>query len=313
MQLETYISDLLYRYECVIVPEFGAFLTQRESAKVHQTTNSFYPPKKVLLFNEQIKQNDGLLGHYIADVEKIPFETAMLKIKKQVQSFQSQLKKGQTLVFENIGDIQLDVNDKLLFEPSYRLNYLTDSFGLSQFVSPVVTREIYKEDVETLEDVIPLTITPEKRRSRPYLRYASIVVIALMLGSFGMSRYSNQVQTHNQLAQEKAQQQLDTKIQQATFIIDNPLPAITLNLNTTTQPKKYHVVAGAFRVKANSLKKVQQLKTLGYNAQSIGTSAYGLYQVAYGSFSNENEALQTLNTVRKTHNTDAWLLIKTLP
>ncbi len=50
MQLETYISDLLYRYECVVVPEFGAFLTQRESAKIHESTNAFYPPKKVVVF-----------------------------------------------------------------------------------------------------------------------------------------------------------------------------------------------------------------------------------------------------------------------
>ena len=28
MQLQTYISDLLYRYECVTVPEFGSFLTR---------------------------------------------------------------------------------------------------------------------------------------------------------------------------------------------------------------------------------------------------------------------------------------------
>jgi hypothetical protein len=46
MQLETYISDLLYRYDCVTVPQFGAFLTNRVSAKVHDSTHTFYPPKK---------------------------------------------------------------------------------------------------------------------------------------------------------------------------------------------------------------------------------------------------------------------------
>ena len=73
MQLETYISDLLYRYECVTVPEFGAFLTQRVPAVINDATNAFYPPKKNLSFNEQIQKNDGLLARYIADVEKIPF------------------------------------------------------------------------------------------------------------------------------------------------------------------------------------------------------------------------------------------------
>ena len=59
MQFERYISDLLYRYECVIIPEFGAFLTQNVSAKVHESTNAFYPPKKALSFNEQLKNNQS--------------------------------------------------------------------------------------------------------------------------------------------------------------------------------------------------------------------------------------------------------------
>ena len=50
MQLEIYISDLLYRYDCVTVPEFGAFLTHRVSAKIHESTHAFYPPKKALVF-----------------------------------------------------------------------------------------------------------------------------------------------------------------------------------------------------------------------------------------------------------------------
>jgi len=70
MQLETYISDLLYRYDCVTVPELGAFLTNRVSAKVHESTHTFYPPKKLLSFNEQLQNNDGLLANYIAEVEK---------------------------------------------------------------------------------------------------------------------------------------------------------------------------------------------------------------------------------------------------
>ena len=34
MQITTYINDLLYRYECVIIPGFGALLTQYQSAKI---------------------------------------------------------------------------------------------------------------------------------------------------------------------------------------------------------------------------------------------------------------------------------------
>ncbi|MGB6269329.1 MAG: SPOR domain-containing protein [Olleya sp.] len=310
MQLEQYISDLLYRYDCVTIPEFGSFLTQRQSAEVHQGTNAFYPPKKRLSFNEQIQTNDGLLVHYIADVEKIPFETALQNLSKRVKFLKSYLIEGETLSFDNIGDLVLNTNGKIEFSPSYRLNYLTDAFGLSQFVSPAITREVYKQEAEAIEKVIPIAVTPEKRQSKSYLKYAAVAVVALGLIGFGFNNYVNNVGQHNQIAQEEANKQLESEIQEATFVISNPLPAITLNLNKQTG--NYHVVAGAFRVEANSDKKVAQLQDKGFKARKIGKNNHGLHQVVYASYTDRQEALQALNTIRKEQNKDAWLLIKAL-
>jgi len=311
MQLEAYISDLLYRYECVIVPDFGAFLTQTISAKINESTNSFYPPKKVLSFNEQLKHNDGLLANYISDVEKTPYEDAVKKIAKRTKSLKSSLLQGETISFNNIGDVSLNKDGNLTFEPSYHLNYLTDAFGLTQFVSPNITREVYKEEVETIEKVIPLTITSEKRKVRPYLKYAAVALIALTTGGFMASNfYIGQIEQHNQLAQEEANTQLDNKIQEATFIIDNPLPAITLNV--AKQSGNYHIVAGAFRIEENSTKKLKQLQVLGYNARKIGKNKYGLHQVVYSSYETRAEAQRSLYKIRKEHNSDAWLLAQKL-
>ncbi len=309
MQLEPYISDLLYRYECVTVPEFGSFLTRRTSATIHETTHAFYPPKKVLSFNEQIQENDGLLARYIADVEKIPYEEASKKIKKRVKYLKSYLVEGETIAFENIGSLSLNNEGKMLFEPSYNFNYLTDAFGLSQFTSPQVTREIHKETVEAIEKVIPIAVTPQRRQSRGYLKYAAVGLIALTIGGFAASNYYvNQIETHNQLAQEEANTQLETKIQEATFVINNPLPAVTLNVKK--QYGNYHIIAGAFRVEENSDKKVDQLKDLGYAARKIGTNKYGLHEVVYASYEDRLEALQALRDIKKTHNKEAWLLVK---
>ncbi len=310
MQLETYISDLLYRYECVTIPEFGAFLTQRVSATIDDASNTFHAPKKVVSFNEQIQQNDGLLAHYIADVEKIPFEIANKKIAKRVKLLKSYLTQGETLTFKNIGEIVFNSEGKILFEPKYHLNYLTDSFGLSQFVSPTVNREVYKEETEAIEKVIPITVTPEKRKSKPYLKYAAVTLIALTLGGFGASKfYVDQIETHNQLAQEQATQQLGAKIQQATFNL-NPFPAITLNV--TKQTGNYHIIAGAFRVEENCDKKVKQLKSNGFSARKIGANKYGLYQVVYASYEGRLDALKALRNIKKTHNSDAWLWVQKL-
>ena len=312
MHLENYISDLLYRYDCVTIPEFGAFLSNRISAKVHESTHAFYPPKKVLSFNEQLQHNDGLLASYITEIEKIPYEVALQKINKHVKSIKSYLVEGETLTFQNIGDLMLNTEGKIIFEPSYHVNYLTDSFGLSQFTSATVTREVYKEEVEEIEKVIPITITPEKRKTaRPFLKYAAVALIALTAGGFVASKYYlNEIEQHNQLAQEEANTQLDAKVQEATFIIENPLPAATLTVEKQTG--NYHIVAGAYRVEENSVKKVEQLNELGYKARMIGVNKYGLHEVVYGSYQTGDEALKALRQIRREHNSSAWLMVKEL-
>lgn len=311
MQLEPYISDLLYRYECVTIPEFGSFLTRRVSATIHESTHTFYPPKKILSFNEQIQKNDGLLAHYIADVEKIPYEEATKKVQKRVKYLKSFLIEGETVDFHNIGSLSLNQEGKILFEPSYHLNYLTDAFGLSQFVSEDVKRETYKETVEEIEKVVPIAVTPERRKSRPYLKYAAVAIIALTIGGLGASKfYVDNINEHNQLAQEQANEQLENKIQEATFVIDNPLPAVTLNV--TKQSGNYHIIAGAFRIEENSDKKVSQLREQGFKARKIGVNKYGLHEVVYASYEDRLEALDALRTIKRTHNSDAWLLVKEL-
>jgi hypothetical protein len=221
------------------------------------------------------------------------------------------LAQGETVIFKNIGEIVLNSEGKISFEPSRSLNYLTEAFGLSQIVSPLVTREVYKEEVEVLEEAIPLTISSEKRKARPYLRYAAVALIALTLGGFAASNYYvGQIEQHNQMAQEVANKEIDSKIQEATFIIDNPLPSITLNV--TKQSGNFHVVAGAFRVEENSDKKLNELRNLGYNARKIGANKYGLHQVVYSSYESRSEAQQALYSIRRNHNRDAWLLVQKL-
>lgn len=307
MQLETYISDLLYRYECVTVPGFGAFLSQKTSAIINEATNTFYPPSKLISFNEQIQKSDGLLAHYIADVASISFEEALLNIEKRVNHLKAYLSEGETISFTNIGELKLNADKNIVFKPYNNLNYLMDAFGLSQLETPEVNRN--EKNVATEEKVIPLTNT--KRDYRVYLKYASIALITLTLGGLAASKYySNQVKTHNEIAQETAIQHLETKIQEATFVIENPLPAMTFNV--TKQAGNYHIVAGAFRIEENCNKKIKQLRSKGFAARKIGINKYGLHQVVYSSHESRLDALKALQDIKSNHNNSAWLLVKNL-
>ncbi len=308
MTLAKYISDLLYRYECVIVPNFGGFVTNEISAKVNHFTHTFYAPSKQLTFNSYLQNNDGLLANYVASSENISYSKAVQYIHKEVDSWKSILNSDE-LDVENIGTFHLNNDGNYIFEPLNTINYLTSSFGLNSYVSPAVKRIVYKEKVKQLETIAPILPTKEnKKRTPAFIKYAASAAIIFALGAFGWKEY--QKVEYNNLVVEAEQQQkkVEKSIQEATFVISNPLPAITLNV--TKQTFNYHIIAGAFRAPENAEKKLLQLQSKGYNAKILGVNKWNLTQVAYESFNSRNEAINKLNTIKKTDSKDAWLLVK---
>lgn len=311
MDTEKYIADLLYRYNCVVVPEFGAFLTQIKSAVLHKSTYTFDPPSKIISFNEQLSSNDGLLVSYMANAEKTSYEEMLGRMHEQVGKWKKQLQQGKRLSMSNIGELWLNREGRILFQPSYSVNYLTSSFGLAPLVSATVTREELKQEVVKLEEQIPFMITPEERNKkgmRPYLKYAAVVLLAFATGLTGFGVLQN-ARSSQELARQDAQQVVARNIQEATFFNSAPLELPALNLEIRkVNTKKHHVIAGAFRYKENADKKVSQLRDKGYDAHYLGENRYGLHQVAYASFHDAKEALQYLREVKLNLSSDAWLL-----
>lgn len=311
MAISTYISDLLYRYECVVIPSFGAFITQYSSARVDTVTDEFHPPQKLVSFNNQLLKNDGLLANHISEVEKISYNAALEKIERYVEDLENLLHKKQQVSLPNIGSFRLSAEDKLQFEPAGKVNYLKEAFGLDSYTQRGVLRESLKAQVESLEEKAPIVLTPERRKGRPYLKYAAIGLLAIGLSGFtGLNIYSSQVNEHNLAELQKANTILESQIQKATFVIDNPLPAVTLNVSK--QSGNFHLIAGAFRMQENAEAKVQELKDKGYKARVLGENRYGLHQVVYSSYEQRNDALKALWTIKRSVNANAWLLVAEL-
>ena len=291
MTVEKYINELLYRYDCVIVPNFGGFITNKIGAKVNSFTHTFHPPTKQITFNTHLKQNDGLVVSYIAAVENISFEKALAKINASVASWNESLKNG-AVVFENIGALAFNAEKQLIFEPQKEHNFLTNSFGLSTVSSPAIKHPV---PANTSKSVIPL-----------FAKYAATAIVLLSLGFIVRNGYQERQQEQMYASQKEA---IDKKIQAATFVISNPLPTISLEV-TKLSPKSFHVVAGSFQFPENAEKKLKQLKKKGYNATILGLNKWGLTQVAFDSFYSREEAFAILTTIKKEVSTDAWILAK---
>ncbi|HEX8269508.1 MAG TPA: SPOR domain-containing protein [Flavobacterium sp.] len=311
MKTEHYISQLLYRYQCVTVPGFGAFLAEVQPAQLHENSNAFYPPKKVISFNSYLKNNDGLLANHIAQSEKINYEAAVEAIQEQVAIWKQLLHTEGRFALKHIGEVSLNPERNLVFLPSDHANYLTDSFGLSSVVSPAVKREVYKEEAVILEEKAPIAFTPERREANSYLKYAAIFVLALTaVGGVGFKYQQDQIAQQKLVVETAVQEKVQSKIQEATFFIQNPLPPVTLSVKEETFP--YHIVAGAFRSEANAQMAYENLKKEGFNSRRIPQNKHGLYPVLFGSYATYAEAQKEMAEIQRSKNADAWLLVKDL-
>ena len=235
MVLETYIRDLMLRYDCVIVPDFGGFITNRISAAIDQKSHTFYPPTKQLGFNHHLTHNDGLLANYIATEENISFEQATHKIVETVIRWNQQVKTN-TLLLDKIGAFHLNEKNQLIFNPVITENYLLSSFGLASFEAPTITRKDTKS--------VPLRSEKTKTRAIPSLvKYASAAAVALIVSYAAWTESQNK---QDQLNLAKQEERINQKIQAATFVIDTPLPTIELSVGREVA-RPFHVVAGAFQ------------------------------------------------------------------
>lgn len=311
MNIQPYIAELLYRYQCVTVPGFGAFLTEIQSAQLIESSHTFFPPKKTISFNAFLKNNDGLLANHIAQAEKTSYGYAVSAIQYEVFNWKKMLQENGLFSLKNVGDFSLNVEKNLIFTPYDQTNYFTNSFGLCAFVSPMVKREQFEQKIESLDENPVIALVPEKRKKTAYLKYAAIFVLGLGLTSAAVYPiYQQYVANETIIVEQSVQMKVQNKIQEATFFIENPIPAVTLTVKETKM--SYHIMAGAFREERNANKIFKLLSAQGYKARRIPQNKYGLYPVLYGSYATFAEAEKDKKAIQKTVNPDAWILVESL-
>lgn len=317
MKIEKYISGLLYRYQCVSIPGFGAFLSEWQSAQIAEGHNSFVPPRKVISFNSNIKTNDGLLANHIALQEKISYETALAKIQTQVVFWLEKLQNKEVLTLENIGEVFSNSENNLVFKPNTSVNYLMDSFGLSGFNSPEIIRENQTQNgTETIsisqpiaENETPVIPLVQTKPNTNWLKYAAAIAVFSTVGTYGYKMYYDYTIDQKTILVEKSvQEKINQKLQEATFVLPNPMAAVDLTLEEKPNAK-YHVVAGAYRSEQNANKAMKQLVSQGFEAHILTKNKYGLIPVAFGSYSNLKEAQNLKLQIKAKDSIDAWLLI----
>lgn len=152
MYIEELIGDLLLRHNCVVIPTFGGFVAGQTSATFDATKGTINPPRKSLLFNKQLINNDGLLIAAYAHATKKSYEESNDYIQKQIQHWHHKLDAGERISIDRVGFIFLDSERNLAFEQDRFHNLLLASFGLGKvhFVSQEDLQLIVQQETFTL-------------------------------------------------------------------------------------------------------------------------------------------------------------------
>src|SRR5690606_1975823 len=133
LKIDLYIADLLYQYDCVIVPELGGFVSNYAPARILPVQQKFCPPSKSISFNKNLQGNDGLLSNHISKKKLINYGQACDIIQSYVKDTKEGLNKGDKIVIEKVGTLYTDKDGNTRFSPDTSVNYLKESFGLESF------------------------------------------------------------------------------------------------------------------------------------------------------------------------------------
>lgn len=334
MKLDHYISKLLFRYDCVIVPNLGGFVTNYKPASINPVRDTFYPPSKGISFNKNLVHNDGLLANAISQENGISYEKALSIIEMGVAKIQQDLKHRQKIVFDSVGVLFYDNDNRLQFEPSAHVNYLLESYGLSSFQQFPVKRK-------TLEDKIketPILPINQSSGNKKWLKAAAVLVPLTALAIWLPTKYdltadfnyanlnpfkSAALPLYTERTSTPVFEKIDVPTVDETnhtvTFIKNESPIViakttaepTVKIDSTyvktqVQSLNYHVIGGCFSEKENAENFVQELVAAGYNASIIGKRK-GLFAVGYSSFASRKEAVEGL-ALAKNHNNKAWIL-----
>ena len=142
--ITSYLRELLNDNECVIIPEFGAFISKRHSATIDYANHRFLPPYKEIVFNNKLNNGDDILVDFISKKENISKEDSLIRIQNFVNKAVAILDVNNEFVMEGLGKMRKFGND-YVFEMNATENLLGDSFGLTEFnYQPVFRTETYQ-------------------------------------------------------------------------------------------------------------------------------------------------------------------------
>ena len=181
-----FVKELLHEHDCVIVPGFGGFVCNLEFSRIDQVSHLITPPAKHLVFNQNLKTNDGLLANRISEKLKINYSDAIRMIDENVAKTIDVLQDKKMLVVDFFGSFRLNAEANYVFLPDKQNNFLYASYGLMPLLAEPVAGRMIKtsKTARIFKDRKQVRAAKNSKRRRSLVRVLATTFVLLLAVNF---------------------------------------------------------------------------------------------------------------------------------
>lgn len=144
--LEQHIIHLIARHNCVIIPDFGAFLAHSVPAHYDIEEQTYMPPHRTLGFNPQVKVDDALLTSRYMSAHNLSYEAAAAMLHNDILSLKRTLSRKGSVRFGELGMFSMNINSEITFEAAANSIDDPDNFGFA----PLQIAQIHNIEERTI-------------------------------------------------------------------------------------------------------------------------------------------------------------------
>ncbi len=314
------IQQLLLTNNCVIIPNFGAFIGNYNPAEIRLQQHTILPPNKLIAFNRSLQYNDGLLINAVSQNLSVSYVKAEMKVIDFIKQCNAALAQHKSLIFNDIGKLTTDAENNIQFQPYYSKNYLPESFGLHTLsLQPIerlkddggAIKETYQRKLrpELMEDIV----TP-KKNSKIFSWLTAILAILFIGSSLIWNIHKgnlNQSQSSLIPVFEKSSAESIKKVETVAKPllvvkdkIKQDLKPVETNLASLSLDNTY-VVIGAFFTITRAEKLKTEIEQKGYVVDIIKDDAEKLFHTAIQL--DNKEAETAIIKIKTDINPRAWV------
>lgn len=329
IELAKHIELLLLENDCVVIPDFGGFITHYKPAHYNEDEGLFLPPQRTIGFNPQLTMNDGLLVQSYMQVHHTDFPDATRKVEKTVEQIKEQLYSEGIVELFGIGIIRYNIHGTYEFEPNESgvlspSLYALDSFSMPFLAKVVTETESYKNIDTTFR---PVAERKEFKLNYQLIRNVAAVAIAIVMffvssapventyidkgsyASLGTDCLFDAIRSHSMatsLTEVAPQQKTKQEVKPLIVKVEKVTPAPTL------ESDKKEIVPAETQT-APEIKKVQEVKK-AEKAKELKVQAkprvnvskpQAKYHIIVASLATSADAQQSLKNLQNKGYTEA--------